>query len=103
MIAQVNFDQIQRNAGLETPNSLGEIIANILPYAFGISGFLLLIYMVTGGLQIMTSQGDPKGIAAGQAKITSAVIGFVIVLVSAGLVTLIGNLLGISIFGELFN
>lgn len=102
MLSQ-NLNYIQNRAGLSgVPTDLGTIIGNVLPWAFGITGFLLLIYMVSGGFQIMTSKGDPKGMAAGQAKITSSVIGFVIVLLSAGLVVLIGRLLNINVFTNLF-
>lgn len=102
MLSQ-NLGNIQSRAGLgNIPDDVGGIISNILPWGFGIAGFLLLIYMISGGLQIMTSAGDPKGMAGGQAKITSALLGFTIVLVSAGLVVLIGNLLNIDVFRNLF-
>lgn len=102
MLAQ-NLDFIQSRAGLgKIPNDVGGIIGNALPWAFGISGFLLLIYMVSGGLQLMTSRGDPKAIQSAQAKITNALLGFVIVLVSAGLVVLLGRILKIDVFSNLF-
>ncbi len=103
MIAQLNLNAIQNSAGLGgVPSDLGGIITNAIPWAFGISGFLLLIYMVSGGLQLMTSQGDPKAMQAAQAKITNALLGFVIVLTSAGIVVLLGTLLKINVFTNLF-
>lgn len=100
---QLNLEGIQEKAGLRgIPNNLGEVISNTLPWIFGIAGFLLLIYMVTGGLQLMTSRGDPKAVAAAQAKITNALLGFVIVLISAGLVVLLGRILNINVFSGIF-
>ena len=102
LIAQ-NLQSIQSGAGLNAlPDSVGGVISNVVPYLFGISGFLLLIYLVIGGLQFMTSGGDPKAVAAAQAKISSALIGFIIVLVSAGVVVLLGRLLNIDVFSNLF-
>lgn len=101
MLAQ-NLTGIQQAAGISAPDNIGPLISKIVPYIFGVVGLLLLIYIVLGGFQLMTSQGDPKAIAAAQAKITSAVIGFVIVLISAGIVVLLGKVLGVSVFSSLF-
>lgn len=103
MLAQ-NLNAIQSQAGLAAaPTDLGGLIGNILPYVYGIVGMLLLIYLVLGGFQLMTSQGDPKAMAGAQAKITNALIGFVVVLLSAGLVVILGRLLHVEIFSGLFN
>ena len=102
MLAQ-NLDNIQSRAGLGgVPRDVGGVISNAIPYVFGISGFLLLIYMISGGLQLMTSRGDPKAVQTAQGKITNALLGFVIVLVSAGLVVLLGRILGIDVFSGIF-
>lgn len=97
LIAQgPDLNAIQSNAGLTgVPENVGGLVSNILPYIFGIVGMLLLIYLVLGGLQLMLSRGDPKAIAGAQAKITSALIGFVIVLLSAGIVIILGRLLNV--------
>jgi len=76
---------------------LGGLISKILPYIYGVVGLLLLIYLVLGGLQLMMSGGDPKAIASAQTKITNAVIGFVIALLSGGLVVILGKILGIDV------
>ena len=101
MLAQ-NLQEIQNQAGINAPKDIGTLIQNILPYIYGIVGMLLLVYLILGGLQIMTSRGDPKAVSAAQAKITSAIIGFVIVFISAILVRIIGQILGIGVFGQIF-
>lgn len=80
----------------------GGIISALFPYIFGAAGIALLIYLVMGGLQLMLSRGDPKAVQAAQAKITSALIGFIIVIIAYTLVTLIGQLLGVGIFSQTF-
>jgi hypothetical protein len=81
---------------------IGSIIGAVLPYIFGVAAILLLIYLVTAGLSMMLSRGDPKAMQAAQAKITNALIGFVIVFFAFALVALTGKILGISVFGNIF-
>jgi hypothetical protein len=82
--------------------SVGQIITVIIPYLFGAAGILLLIYLVTAGIGMMLSRGDPKAMQMAQGKITNAIIGFVIVFFAYVLVSLIGRILGIGIFEQIF-
>jgi hypothetical protein len=103
-IAQ-SLDAIQ-SAGLPgntVPSQIGPFINRILLYVAYGAGIALLIYLVTGGLQLMTSRGDPKGIQAAQAKITNALIGFVIIAFAATIVAVLGKVFGIKIFEDIFN
>ncbi|MEK7471017.1 MAG: hypothetical protein AAB622_03410, partial [Patescibacteria group bacterium] len=61
-------------------------------------GILLLIYLVLGGFQLMTSRGDPKGVAGAWSKITYAFIGFIIVALSFVLTRFIGQIFGLNVF-----
>jgi hypothetical protein len=98
-----SFSAIQSGSGVSLNFSdLGGLITNVVPFIFGLVGLLLLIYLILGGLQLMTSRGEPKAVAGAQAKITNALIGFVIVLISAGLVVLLGRILGVGVFSQLF-
>jgi hypothetical protein len=81
---------------------LGDIISALLPYVFSAAGLILLLYLIYGGIQLMLSQGDPKAMQASQAKITNAVIGFVIIFLAYWLTQLIGKMLGLEIFGNIF-
>ena len=106
MLLAQNLNAIQASAFPNaTPLSqmtLGGIIGNTLPYVFGVAAILLLIYLVTAGLSMMLSRGDPKAMQAAQSKITNALIGFVIVFFAFTLVALIGRVLGIGVFGSIF-
>jgi ABC-type Na+ efflux pump permease subunit len=106
LIAQ-NFDQIQTGAFPSLPLSTttpASIIGKILPYIFGAAAIALLIYLVLGGLQMMTSQGEPKAMQSAQAKITNALLGFVIVLVAFFIVQLLERIFGLqnTFFGLTF-
>ncbi len=99
-----NLDIIQQK-GLPSnkiPATLGELISTLLPYIFSIAGIGLLIFLVLAGLQMMTSRGDPKAMQAAQSKITTALIGFIIIFLSYSLVKLMGQILGVPVFGNIF-
>lgn len=105
LIAQ-NFNSIQSQAGLPDIQSvsIGGIISNALPFIFGAAGILLLIYLVTSGISMMLSRGDPKAMQAAQSKITNAILGFVIVFFAFIIVQLIGQILGLegTLFSQIF-
>lgn len=102
LLAQ-NFDAIQSQVpGYNLPATLGGIISKFLPYVFYSAGIILLIYMVTAGLQMMTSRGDPKVMQMAQAKITHGLIGFVVIIFSVTIVLLFGKVFGITIFENIF-
>lgn len=91
-----SFGTIQENATPGLPGDVGGVISKLLPYIFSLAGILLLVYLILGGLQLMTSRGDPKAIEAAQAKITNALIGFVIIIIAFFVVQLLGQLLGLQ-------
>jgi hypothetical protein len=88
--------------GISGAQQPARVITYALPYVFGAAAILLLVYLVSAGLSMMLSRGDPKAMQAAQAKITNALIGFVIVFFAFALVSIIGNVLGISVFGNIF-
>lgn len=102
----INFDQLNQAINLKLPGNqpvtLGNILSVAIPYLFGIAGFLLLLYLIWGGFSYMLSQGDPKAAESAKQKITNAVIGFVIIFAAYWLVQLLGMVLGIGQFGEVF-
>ncbi|MCX6704292.1 MAG: hypothetical protein NTZ07_02490 [Candidatus Woesebacteria bacterium] len=111
MLAQLDFGKITlpttgtRLVNINDPNlKIGSIIGAALTYIFGAAGIALLIYLVLGGLQMMTSRGDPKAMQSAQAKITNALIGFVIVIFAYFIVQIFGQIFGLqgTLFGQIF-
>jgi len=78
-------------------NTIGSIISSLLPYIFVIAGLTLFIFLIIGGFGLLTSGGSPEKMKAAQGKITSAVIGFVIIFISYWLVRILEIVFGISI------
>lgn len=78
--------------------TIGDIISNLLPYIFVLAGLTLFVLLILGGFGLLTSGGSPDKVKAAQGKITSAVIGFVIIFISYWLVKILEIVLGIQIF-----
>ena len=85
-------DSVRNLAG----KNLGDIINTVLPYIYSIAGILLLLYLIMGGLGLMTSAGDPKKVESAQKRITNAIIGIVIIFASYWIIQLLSTLLGIE-------
>lgn len=100
----VNISQFQQAIpGFNFKNgTLGDVINVVLPYLFGIAGLVLLFYLVMGGFSWMLSGGDPKAIESAKGKITTAITGFVILFVAYWLMQLLGLVLGIQQFKNIF-
>jgi hypothetical protein len=97
------YNSLVNTTGLKTSfTDVASLVNTLLPYLFYGSGIALLIYLVFGGIQLMLSQGEPKAMEGAKNKITGAVIGFVIIFVAYWLVLLIGRILGIGVFENIF-
>lgn len=75
---------------------IGDLVNLILPYVFFGAGIALLIVIILGGIELMTSGGDPKKVQAAQGKITSGLIGFLIIFVAYWIVQLVYKILGVE-------
>lgn len=99
----VDFDTLNQELqklgfkpGLKTP---GDIISALLPYVFVIAGLILFALLIMGGFGYLTSGGDPESVKKAQGKLTSALVGFLIIFLAYWLTQLLEIIFGISIFG----
>ena len=77
------------------PTDLKGFSSRILSVAVGLAGGIAFILMVIGAIRILTSQGDPKGVAGGREMLVAAVAGLLFLIFSVILLRFIGiNLLG---------
>lgn len=79
--------------------TLGSIVSRALTYVFFLAGLILLFMLIAGGFQMMTAAGDPEKTQAGQSKVVSALIGFVIIFVAYWLMQIIQTVFGFQILG----
>lgn len=75
-------------------------IAKFLGFAVGIAGGVAFLLILFGGLQILTSAGNPEKMNAGKELVTAAISGLLLIVFSVFLLRLIGySILGIPGFG----
>lgn len=60
-------------------NDLVDILINVANYFLGITGSLMLIMFIYGGVMLILSSGNKERVQKGQQIITSAVVGLIIV------------------------
>ncbi len=85
---------ISTNFGL---TSAGNIIRGLINASLIIATLGALIYLVVGGLQWITGGGDKTQLENARNKITSAIIGLIIVASAWATWILVGNFLGINV------
>lgn len=78
-------------------DALSKIFYTITNVVFYVGIALVLIFLIVGGIRYITSGGDKTGTEAARGMITSAVIGFIVVLGAFALKTIIENILGANI------
>ncbi len=99
MFTRSDLNSIQTGAGL----NLGGIFTwpgiynTVLPFVFGVSGIVLLFNLISAGFKMMTSVGDPKAIQMAKSKITTSLIGIMILFSSFWIVQLIWKFIGIDV------
>lgn len=99
------YPEIQKKSGLFTMNrftDLSDIVNAFIQIIFPIVGLLLLLYLLYGGYNLMLSGGDPKKAAAAKSIITTAFLGFIIIFFSYWLVKIVGKVLGLQAFEDIF-
>jgi hypothetical protein len=83
--------------GIDTPS---DFIKNILSIGTGIAGGIAFLLILFGGLQILTSSGNPEQLNAGRELVSAAITGLILIIFSIFLLGFIGgNIIGIPGFG----
>ena len=103
MFNESNLNSIQAGAGLNLGGVFTvEGLSNVgIPLLYGVAGIVLLLNVISSGLKMMTSQGDPKALQGAQAKLTTSAIGILILFTSFWIVKLIMQFFDIDV--DVFN
>ncbi|MEO8581546.1 MAG: hypothetical protein ABI425_03090 [Patescibacteria group bacterium] len=80
----------------EQYKDLGSLINLIVPNIFLLAGVIFLFLMIAGGLSIISSEST-KSVEEGQKKITSALIGFVVMFSAYWIIQVVELLTGLKI------
>lgn len=94
----VNFDQLIQSIGGKIPQftTLGAIISGLLPILYAIAGIGLLLFLIAGGFRYLTSAGDPKKTESAKGTITTAIVGFVLVIVAYWLTQIVNYIFNLG-------
>ena len=76
---------------------LTEMIGNFLTVALTLASVMVLIYLLWGGFDWLTSGGEKASLENAKNKLSNAIVGIVIIALSVAITLFIGNVLGVSI------
>lgn len=85
------------NTNLQKLEGLVVYLAIFWRAAYIVSGILLLLYLVLGGVTWLTSAGDKEGLEKAKKTLTNAVIGISILAVSFPVIKIVEIVLGVDI------
>lgn len=73
-----------------------DVVSIVVEAAFAIAGIIVIFMFIFGGITLIASagQGNPEGVGKGKKAVTSALIGFIIILTSFWVVRLIEIITG---------
>lgn len=75
---------------------LEDIFKNILQIIFGGISITFFLMIISGGIKILTSGGDPKSIENGQGRITFSVFGLVLTIASWLILRFVSDFTGVT-------
>jgi hypothetical protein len=95
--AQLNGNCIDTAIGCIPVSDTTSFMGWILGWAIGVGGGIAFLLIVYASIMIMTSQGDPARLKAGQELLTSAISGLIMLVFSIVILRFIGlDLLGLD-------
>ncbi len=101
-MAMAAFDDIEIDPGTGYATDFGNMFSSILNVVMLISAVLVFAFLIFGGIQWIMAGGDKTKAEEARNRITSAIIGLVIVAASYALINLIVNFLGFGSFNDVF-
>lgn len=101
MAATLKDVNIQPGTGFAT--TFGGLMNGIISFVMVIAAVLVFFYLIWGGIEWITSGGDKGKTESARSKITSAVIGLIVIASSYAVLTLALNFLGFSDLNAVFD
>ncbi|MDD2225392.1 MAG: hypothetical protein PHP97_04520 [Candidatus Shapirobacteria bacterium] len=83
-------------SGADSISTLEKIISSIIGILTIVGVIYFTIQIILAGFSLIASQGDPKEFQSSKKRLTTNVIGLVIIIIAYGLGALIASLLGMN-------
>lgn len=93
---QLNPLEMFGNSEGKALTSPGAIVSRLLVFAFPLAGLILFTMLVWGGFEMLTG-ATSKGIDAGKQRVTSALVGFLLLFVSYWVFQIVEVIFGVAI------
>lgn len=85
------------NVGVPPTTSLNDIFTRILTIVFTVAAVLVLIYLIWGAFQWITSGGDKEAVGKARSRIIHALVGLAILALAFLIIKVVGNIIGFDI------
>ncbi len=82
-------------------SDLGKFVTNLLGFAFAIAILIVLIMLVWGAFEWITSGGDKEAVGKARGRIINAMIGIAVLAVAFALAKVAGQFLGFPDLGNI--
>ena len=86
------------SSNLSAATSLTSLLSNMIGLLTVVAAISFVIYFLLGGVQWVTAGGDSSKVQKARDQMVQGVIGMVVVVISYGLIGLIGSILGFEVF-----
>jgi hypothetical protein len=96
---KVNIGGQQIEGPLQGIDNIGQLVSRLLLFLIPFAGVILLFVLIWGGYDFIISQGNPEKIKGAQAKISTGIIGFILLIISYLLVRVITKIFGLGFLG----
>lgn len=82
---------------IPTIANLNDLFTKVVSSLIALSGIVLFIFIVIGGVKYITSGGDPKATESAQKTITYAISGLALLILSYMILVLIKTMTGVDV------
>lgn len=98
LLAQVSIKIPTPSGGINPNADPGKVLSNVITIIFVVAAFLVLVMLILGAFQWITSGGEKEGVQKAREKILNALIGFAVLALAFLIVSVVGQLLHINVF-----
>lgn len=78
-------------------NDLGGLVSKVVnTFLIPLAGIILFLVLIWGGYDFIISRGNPEKVKSARAKITTGLIGFILLIVSYLIVRLLSEVFGLG-------
>lgn len=91
------------NAGPGFATSLGSIISTVISFVMGIAVLATFLFLIWGAIEWITSGGDKNKTEQARTKITTAIIGLIVLAATYALLKLMLEILGFASLTDALN